>query len=207
MSFMAWFFILAIIFFGVLFIMNSKKNSRIDAINPQEKIKIGKYLYGFPNYHSSEFSICAVKDNKFHFFENTLGTEMGIIPTSDIIGIEIVDKSTIVNNKWFIEDKKTKKINSFNILIRWKQNGSIIETYFESGIESMGEFHSGDSGIANVTLQKLLKYVPTKTTNENLKQEKPSIADEIKKLAELKDSGVLTEEEFEKQKGKLLDSN
>ena len=33
-----------------------------------------------------------------------------------------------------------------------------------------------------------------------------SIADELKKFAELRDSGVLTEEEFEKQKAKLLES-
>lgn len=32
----------------------------------------------------------------------------------------------------------------------------------------------------------------------------PSIADELKKLAELRDLGVLTPEEFEKQKAKLL---
>ena len=34
----------------------------------------------------------------------------------------------------------------------------------------------------------------------------PSLADELKKLAELRDSGVLTEAEFDAQKAKLLES-
>lgn len=42
-------------------------------------------------------------------------------------------------------------------------------------------------------------------TNETSSQSL-SIADEIKKLAELRDSGLLSLEEFQKQKVKLLDS-
>ena len=34
-----------------------------------------------------------------------------------------------------------------------------------------------------------------------------SVADELKKLAELRDAGVLTEEEFDTQKAKLLGSH
>ena len=34
-----------------------------------------------------------------------------------------------------------------------------------------------------------------------------SMADELKKLSELKDSGILTEAEFEEQKAKLLESD
>ena len=45
------------------------------------------------------------------------------------------------------------------------------------------------------------------TTREeplNEQQEKASVADEIKKLANLRDVGILTQEEFEKQKAALL---
>jgi|TARA_B100001971_G_scaffold190416_1_gene193127 hypothetical protein len=34
-----------------------------------------------------------------------------------------------------------------------------------------------------------------------------SMADELKKLSELKDSGILTEAEFEEQKAKLLEAD
>ncbi len=45
-----------------------------------------------------------------------------------------------------------------------------------------------------------IKYSEPKSTTESM----TSIADELKKLKELLDSGVLTKEEFESQKTKLL---
>jgi hypothetical protein len=38
-------------------------------------------------------------------------------------------------------------------------------------------------------------------------EQQGSMADELKKLSELKDSGILTEAEFEEQKAKLLESD
>jgi len=206
MNLMVWCFIVATICFGIVFLMNSYRDSKIDKINPEEKIKIGKYLYGFANYNLNIFCICAVKDNHLHFYDNALGNKMAEIPIVDIVDFTIVDKSTIINNKWFIEDKKFKKIDSFNLLITWKLNEIIQKTYFEIGVDVFGEFKPAGADVANATLQKLLKYLPNKLKFETSEKDAISVADEIKKLSELKSSGILTDEEFENQKSKLLNS-
>ena len=53
--------------------------------------------------------------------------------------------------------------------------------------------------------QAILKPSTEAPTTKVVRQ--GSMADELKKLSELKDSGILTEAEFEEQKAKLLESD
>jgi len=60
-----------------------------------------------------------------------------------------------------------------------------------------------DWGVAKVSMIAF-KYVEAKQEKES---DTPSYIDELKALAALKDEGIITEEEFQKQKAEILDEN
>jgi hypothetical protein len=89
-------------------------------------------------------------------------------------------------------------IIEFELLDKSIDLSSQVEKISFSGIQSFGE---RIKSIIGVVIDKV-----DKEQNSSLEKESINIsfADELKKLAELKSSGILTDEEFEKQKRKLL---
>jgi hypothetical protein len=89
---------------------------------------------------------------------------------------------------------------------------------FESGKKLLGHyinFYTSGNKVSMKYIQdgnigNFINYVKSKIENDSRKEESKqtvnnvSIADEIKKLAELKDNGILTEEEFNTKKKQLL---
>ena len=61
-----------------------------------------------------------------------------------------------------------------------------------------------DKGINNPFLKETEETVDERKKDEEVSTHNISIADEILKLSKLKESGVITEEEFQSQKAKLL---
>tara|TARA_B110000467_G_C18177522_1_gene398671 strand:+ start:254 stop:775 length:522 start_codon:yes stop_codon:yes gene_type:complete len=114
------------------------------------------------------------------------------IPILKIISVQIIDKSTIINNRFFIEDKKHKLVNLFYLEMVHSKNGFNEKIVFS--------FEKGDE--VNAAHQEISKQI--KPANTVLSDDSLFIAEEIKKLTELKSSGVLTDAEFESQKSKLL---
>lgn len=119
--------------------------------------------------------------------------------------------------------KSIKKIDKVgvDILIRDVKSPSInIVTFDSSWMGGQKAVKASDSGY-QIGIENAKKIIDVLSViidevdkgwmkeNSSLKQEKPiqlstSVADEIKKLAQLKEEGILTEEEFNKQKAILL---
>lgn len=69
-----------------------------------------------------------------------------------------------------------------------------------SQIRSQGSFSSSSSGNAG-------QYTQPNNISNNNAQSSVSHADELKKLADLRDKGVITEDEFKKMKNKIIHGN
>ncbi len=70
--------------------------------------------------------------------------------------------------------------------------------------ESLMKEVSGIKDIFSIILDMVDKNIAMQKNSPVIQQNSNSVADELAKLAKLKESGVLTEEEFNAQKAKLL---
>ena len=74
-------------------------------------------------------------------------------------------------------------------------------SFFASGNKVSMKWINGDvSSFMNVVKPKIDKKTSSQTPNNSV----PDVADQIRKLSELKNEGILTEEEFQSQKERLL---
>lgn len=99
--------------------------------------------------------------------------------------------------------KDTKNpLHDVNFLnIETKTEGLIDGAYYQQSLQKARHWH----GLVEV----LIRCADTEDKQSGVgvaQVAQPSLADEIKKLAELRDSGVLTDEEFKSQKAKILGS-
>lgn len=114
-----------------------------------------------------------------------------------------IDLKVIVNNT-----KDPVKLFNFLLSDEVDINGKLIpikkdSIKYKNAIDSISHWHSLLSILIKQSDLNDSKKIEEKMANNNINI---SIADEIKKLAELRNSGILTEEEFQQQKIKILNS-
>lgn len=109
---------------------------------------------------------------------------------------------------------------SIKILLKSTSNSTIILKIYEAGLggailetkkdadrahyEGLMKEVSGIKDIFSIILDIVDKNVSQQKTATIVQQPSTSVADELTKLAKLKESGILSDEEFNAQKAKLL---
>ena len=96
-----------------------------------------------------------------------------------------------------INDTKGPLHNVNFLVSETEKNNSI----YQSAIQQARHWH----GLIEILIKRADMEDKANITDNTLKPDTRSIADEIKKLAELRDTGILSFDEFEQQKIKLLD--
>lgn len=118
--------------------------------------------------------------------------------------------------------KNIKRVKSVQVKIKVRDinNPSLLISCFEAatmtsnsdGIKPDGiEGYKYKQGLEHArkiadTISVIIDEVDKKTSSSNTSNINASVADELKKLADLKSQGILTQEEFDQQKAKLLSS-
>lgn len=98
-------------------------------------------------------------------------------------------------------------INSFDAATMTSKSDGVKEDNMEGYILKQG-IQDGKriTDIVSVIIDEIDKGLgKTRIVSNSTKSSQPSVADELKKLSDLKKEGVLTQEEFDQQKAKLLD--
>jgi len=116
--------------------------------------------------------------------------------------ISLTTPNTFTLAGWKLEATLlTSDDGTVTISAGWRQNGWIpvvTQVVKDRGEGVMGQFANGVS----VELQEVARH---RTSQETPAGPQFSVADELEKLADLRDRGVLSDEEFDEQKSKLLD--
>lgn len=167
------------------------------------------YLGGHPDYPKSkvgeiEFNIF---NDRFELVE-TIGTQKWfkgfVIPYSKISDFQVVQRQvgTFEGIVGGIDSHQLNQANNINITYVDDGNEIILRVEMLSGITVMGQAKKC------LELQDLLRI---NHISEQFKQKQPQstsgnddIPSQIKKLSELKEQGILTEEEFNSKKTELL---
>ena len=145
----------------------------------------------------------------------------------DTLGLKIKEKD---DEKFFLKSKtkmswiKNKFGKDFRILVRPAGSFCVIEIY--SNITSMSggpdpsfivdpfyhqlsqlisEQPPIDVGVINIKTKEVLELAGKPVTAHNASNQAISVADEIAKIAKLKEEGTLSEEEYQKMKNELID--
>lgn len=101
-----------------------------------------------------------------------------------------------VDLRLIVNDTKNP-LQDINFLdMETKKDGFI----YKQAIQQARHWH----GLVEVLIKRADLEDKTANTNDTLKPPSGSVADELKKLAELRDAGVLSIEEFQQQKSRLL---
>lgn len=105
-----------------------------------------------------------------------------------VIGAATASKDTVK-----VADSKIVNIDNFSVVLYFVNKEPIILSF-------------GTNTYKFNSLVTILKHIVLNNAEQNKKQiSSQSISDELQKLAELKEKGILTEEEFQTQKTKLLE--
>ena len=136
-------------------------------------------------YRRRELSTLSVSNSEI------IGSYTAFIPVSKItlkMPIEKIDNIAAVNSVFFIYTGKALRISSTSgsFKIPYVLNADEVVSYISNAIEK-AKSERGSTAVAS----------PSRNV-----QEKP--ADSLKKIAELRDMGVITEEEFEEKKKEIL---
>jgi Bacterial PH domain/Short C-terminal domain len=125
---------------------------------------------------------------------------------------KIMGRDTVRNGVFLATDKRIlfygKKMMGYDLEVFPYENISSFE--IGKGIlgRSISFFASGNKvkmkWINQGEVDKFIEYVRENVGKKSETKSSTNAADEIKKLAELKDAGILTEEEFEAKKKQLL---
>lgn len=123
------------------------------------------------------------------------------------------DAITISYRKLYHGFKGDKRIPYSSITaVQWRDAGSWLAGYLQFTIKGAMEWHGpvgqDENSIEfddNVEAFKALRdFIQTKIAAPTGAQPQVSVADELSKLAQLRDQGILTDDEFAAQKAKLL---
>lgn len=140
-------------------------------------------------------------------------------------------RQCLVDKKWIITDISLNGTNQTHCNIqfeggtyskRWTNKGTVTINHWDEGYEiilraTCSMFARGDFFQSNMhelfnelklnsfTIKEIKKSKIIKDSKESTLKEKLSVADEIKKLGELFDKGVITKSEFTSAKKKLLE--
>lgn len=107
-------------------------------------------------------------------------------------------ETILIRNISSVEVRECSFINGGHLMI--SVNGNSLK---ENKIE-FGGF--GDRKSMNESANSIKNFLIEKMNEKNQSKSELSTSDELQKLSKLKDDGILSEEEFKKAKGKLLES-
>lgn len=154
------------------------------AIGVGQKIKLGA-----GSNVDGDFKFIRINSNSAFHYTSTTGDRRGANSAnsapSSIAGLQF----KVVR----VERRGTRNNGTTDYLIVNSLAGSLLR--YEIDIERAVKF-------GEVELPKEYQSAPTASTT--IIQQAPSVADELLKLKKLKDEGILTEDEFQEQKKKLL---
>jgi hypothetical protein len=96
--------------------------------------------------------------------------------------------------------------------VQWREAGSWLCGYMQLSIKGAMEWHGPINQDENAIdfdrksddFHPLRDFIQSKIAGSNPAQAQSSLADELAKLAQLRDQGILTDDEFASQKAKLL---
>ena len=204
--------IFLLLFSGACFfiphLLKKKTNNALSGLGANHIIpNIGKYIIGLPNVNLQYAEVtCGISDEQLLFATN-VGKVFGGIYLKSISDIYL-DRKTNISQRltatriltlgiFSLAAPKSTKTEEYCLVIEWNDESEIIQnTIFEfSG--------DGSANFANSAFSELKKHIqPNKISNLSTTS---SSADEILKLSKLKDDGIISAEEFEAKKKKLLD--
>ncbi|MGF9975334.1 SHOCT domain-containing protein [Viridibacillus arvi] len=185
----------------VCIIENKHKNTNSWALSKSlSKFDYKYYVYSFDEIIQSEIIKDGVTINK-----TSRGSQIG----GAIIGGALAGGVGAIIGGLGGSSESTSVVNKLELQIAVNNaKKSSYKVIFKSPYD-LGEFITGDEEEKINHWYNLLTLIINRT-DENVVSEKtlPStyVSDELKKLAELKHDGILTEEEFKQQKQKLLSS-
>ncbi len=169
------------------------------------------------DYANSYSVIKSGSDYKFdynvgeYFFSNSENRVFRVMGQSDVCSYDDLVSFELVENK-----TSTRDINMMYIMIVTRSVGALKIVLINYKTELDGMFYRAARGYADkiiaqlhvISASKNIENTSTEKNDDDLNDKKPvfSVADELLKLKQLMDMGVLTQEEFDKQKQKLLNA-
>jgi len=187
---------------------SEEERKKIRELGSEKNYLFGKYLYGFKENQSKELIRCVETDTDFVFIEG--GTELGRIPANSIKKIWVEDRSRITSRFtatrivtlgiFALAAKKKETTPSYYITVEWETGNMSNNTIFE--FSSLEAVNSANNNLRQ-KIDKVSKEIPDEPAP--LVSSGDDIPGQIEKLFDMKDKGILTEEEFNKKKKELLD--
>lgn len=179
---------------------NEQANNLAETINEKTLLKVkAKYQGGHPDLPESSDGKITI--NKLGlYFGGTLRIDFKI-PIEDIAKVEYKTEDQLRT------DAALARYELFGIFSAGmnSKRSFLLLTYDESGLENKIIFESKDApGIVAAVMKVRQEYVKTAPKEAPISEIQVDIPVQIKKLAELRDSGILTDTEFESKKKELL---
>jgi len=190
---------------------NTKKLAREEFMTDAKLFTtaICEYLGGHPDIEQRTIGNIYV-NKKGIFFDASLSPKFIYIPIQNII------KSEFKNEEQISKDVTLTRLLAFGIFAfglkkkRKEVQNYLIVTYDENGIENTIIFESKNaSALASAMIKARQLYAkenPQEQVSDSAEGNSPAkdIPEQIKKLAELMEQGIITQEEFENKKADLL---
>jgi hypothetical protein len=180
-------------------IQNSEKNSRLDQIKSQIKaLKLDNVSSFFGRKEINELpNILAPTETVDNIIQGTYNNGQGIL-VSTTRRLVFIDKGLLYGLK--VEDFPLDKITSIQY-----ETGLIlgkVKIYTSGNIATIDNVEKSSS-------RKFAEFVRDKLSqpkeNNATVNSQPNVLDQLEKLAKLKENGILSEEEFNDHKKKLLE--
>ncbi|MBB6218168.1 hypothetical protein HNQ80_004308 [Anaerosolibacter carboniphilus] len=168
-------------------------------------IETVKYLGGHPNLSKNNIDGIFTINKNGIFFDQTLTNNFFHIESNQIISGEFKTEEQISKDVTFTRllalgvfafafKKKTKEVTNY-----------LVVKFYDEGIENTVVFEVKNAGSLASSIMKIKQeYARENPQIAATIDQTVDIADQIKKLSDLKDTGILTEEEFQQKKEVLL---
>lgn len=178
---------------------NSEKNNRLDEIKSQiQSLKLDNFSSFLGRKEINELpNILATNETVDNIIQGTYNNGQGILVSTNS-RLVFIDKGLLYGLK--VEDFPLDKITSIQyetglllgkVKIHTSSNIATIDNVEKASTRSFAEF-----------VRNKLSQPKENVLNVNTQ---PDVLDQLEKLAKLKENGILSEEEFNDQKKKLLD--
>lgn len=183
--------------------------------NLADKVHISEecqYMGGHPDWNSSDKGILTVDNDKITYRSGLLSTSRFEIPIQEVTNANLQTQEQISRNVTlarvlmfgvFALGMKKKKVDTTQYLvISYKENGIENSVVFQSSY--IGGLSSSIMKARQVYAKNHPEIEEQRQTESTNTQPVDDIPTQIKKLADLRDQGILTEDEFNKKKTELL---
>ena len=178
---------------------------KLKEAGPAYGVSAGKYLGGHPELPQSSDGVITI--NKAGIFFEVMFPFAGLI-----ISIENIKKAEFKTEEQIHKDVTLGRLLLFGVFafgMKKKtktQKNYLVVIYEENGIENTVVFETQKAGaLASALARARQEYIKENPAAET--KESPAaidIPEQIRKLAELKEQGIITQEEFEVKKKELL---